>query len=262
MSVSSDPHLRTVFPPGQIDAQSLPDDVQQRVCDVISVHERPDTQALACVNKLFKKSMDEKKHLLLVANDIKTPARSGEPYSGTAFQKQVAMLAELSPALRTKVFHLLTQLTPFPHTVYIASHCQLLWQHVHLLPASERSQAILALGKLRARISYGLLGRLIDAAPHPEQAGLLGLLSFKLKRCSDAKFPALLEALVSKVSHLSDKDQNEALVQLYQFTGSHLDTAGSRYQQLFTASQQILLTLPKHLQVLPVGVWTSPTQAR
>jgi hypothetical protein len=260
MSISSSTHLRTVHPNNRIDAQSLPEDVQQRVCDVISVRERPATQALACVNNLFKRNMEEKRQLLLIADDIKNPVRSNTAWKETAFEKHLGTLAESSPAARTKVFLLLTKLTTFPHPVFIARHCRLLWEHLHLLPLSERSQAILALGKIRAHIPYGLVGKLIDEAPHPDQAGLLGVLSYRLKSCSDAKFPDLLQALFVKVSHLSDKDQAEALVQIYQFTGSFLDQAGSRYRQLYVASQHVLLTLPVHLQVLPAGVWTVPTQ--
>jgi len=162
--------------------------------------------------------------------------------------------------LRTKVFLLLTKLTTFPHPLFMARHCRLLWEHVHLLPVSERSPAILALGKIRAHIPYALLGKLVDEAPHSDQAGLLGVLSYRLKRCPDAKFPDVLQALLVKVSHLSDKNQAEALVQIYQFTGSDLNRAGSRYGQLYAASQQVLLALPVHHQVLPVGVWTGPTQ--
>jgi hypothetical protein len=259
MSLQSSMHIRTVFPHNRIDAQSLPEDVQQRVCDVISVHERPATQALACVNKLFQRNMEERRQLLLIAADIKNPARSSAACKETAFEKHIATLAESSPAQRTKVFHLLTKLTTFPHALFMARHRRLLWEHVHLLSASDRSQAILALGKIRAFIPYGVLERLIDEAPHSDQAGLLGVLSYRLKHCSDAKLPDLMRALFIKVSHLSDKNQAEAHVQIYQFTASYLDKAASRYQQLFTASQKGLLTLPVHHQVLPVGVWTTPT---
>lgn len=260
MSVLSSTHLRTIYPNNRIDAQSLPEDVQQRVCDVISVHERPATQALACVNKLFERNMAEQRQLLLIADDIKNPARSSTACKETAFERHVETLAEASPAWRTKVFLLLTKLTTFPHPLFMARHCRLLWEHVHLLPVSERSQAILTLGKIHAHIPYGLLGKLVDEAPHSDQAGLLGVLSYRLKRCPDAKFPDLLQALFVKVSQLSDKNQAEALVQIYQFTGSFLDKAGSRYRQLHAALQQVLLTLPVHHQVLPVGVWSLPTQ--
>lgn len=260
MALPSSTHILTVFPHNQIDAQFLPADVQQRVCDVISVNERPPTQALACINKLFERNMEEKRQLLLIAADIKNPARSSAAFRETAFEKHAATLAASSPALRTKVFHLLMKLMTYPHALFTARHCRLLWEHVHLLPASDCSQAILALGKMRALIPYGLLEKLIDEAPHADQAGLLGVLSYRLRHCSDAKLPNLLQALFVKVSHLSDQNQAEAHVQIYQFTGSYLDKAASRYRQLFAASQQVLLTLPVHHQVLPAGVWTPPTQ--
>ena len=263
MSLPSSAYIHAVSPHSRIEAQSLPEDVQQRVCDVISVHERPATQAMACINKLFQRNMQERRQLLLIGDDIKNPARSGTALKGTAFAKHVGALAESSPAMRTKIFHLLTNLTSYPSSHFMVQHYRLLWEHVHLLPASERSQAILALGKINASIPYvpyQALEKLIDQIPHSDQAGLLGLLSYRLKRCSDAKFPDLLQALFAKVSLLSDKDQAEAHAQIYQFTAAYLDKAGSRYRELFAASQKTLLTLPAHHQVLPAGFWTKPTQ--
>ena len=270
----------TVSPCTEASSPTLPEDLQQHISTFISVHERRQIQTLACVNQLFEKNMQEHRQVACIASELKEAGVSIPLDKTIEFKRHVSTLAQFSPPLRTRLFHVLIAVPASINSRIERAECeQLLWSHIRTLPASDRSAAALVMVKHQRLVPYSELITLIDDVPPSHQPELLGLLAVQLSECSDAQFPGLMHALFEKAAHLSDADRPVALVHIYKNTVASWDIlplcfyeahqsdmritsetrTESRYQQLFESALKFIAELPVQHRTMAIDAWKSPT---
>lgn len=220
MSVQACNRNSTVCPVSTVDdLPFMPDDVQRNVCRYISVREGEDIRPLLNVNSVFNRHLSEKKSFAAIANEVNTAGRINLTSLKTVFQKHLSTMSGLNPESRVRLFQLLSDLVGEIRSPRRRDALyQLLWKQVDSLPASNRSDAILAMASHPGTMPYEQIGVLIDQLPQAHQPEILGLLSQQLMLCSELKFPALVRALFDKTALLSNAHQCDALFHIHENT--------------------------------------------
>lgn len=276
MSVSANHRNYTGCPVIETNAQFMPDEVQKNICRFISVRNGRDISALLMLNSVFHKSLNNRKQLAEISDEVKTAGKIGFSALKTAFQKHLSTLPDLKPELRIQTFHLLSTLAGAIASFERKEACyQLLWEQVGSLPASSRSEAMLKMTSCQDAIPYDRVIALLDDLPHAHQPEILGLISERLMMCSNREFAALLNTLLNKAASLSDEGLCNALACIHERTVASWQAQPDiaydpeqstepppfqfmqkeRCMQIIEAARQRIATLPPKFRNVLTSLW-------